>query len=37
MAGDIFGESVTNIGNFDEAYLMTKNIGNHGAFHGLEG
>ena len=22
-------KSVTNIGNFEEAYLMTKNIGNH--------
>lgn len=28
--GDIFRESVTNIGNFEEEYLMTRNIGNRG-------
>ena len=28
--GDIFRESVTNIGNLEEEYLMTRNIGNRG-------
>ena len=28
--GDIFRDSVTNIGNFEEEYLMTRNIGNRG-------
>ena len=30
--GDIFRDSVTNIGNFEEEYLMTRNIGNRGIF-----